>query len=452
MAGVPLLLLPREERRFRTTAVSDRLLVPGAQGSALAPRFFGNAGWKLGSGGPPARLWWRRSRGTGPGDPVRILIVEDGTQRGALAAVRSLGVSGYEVAVASPERGHAARSRWSARWHQIPAPAGDTTAFADAIQELVERHGYDIAFGVGDAEAVALSRHREQIGCALGYPPHDIVETAFDKILMTELARSVGLRVPQRLDPLDPKLTFPVVVKERSHGPDTAEATSMRVFAAIADDRDELVRAVASIEKRGGEVIVEEFVDGLLEAVFLYAYQGHVWACGRSIADRVFPRGVGASTRSVTVPLDPALMAQIEDLIAKLEWTGVAQLQFLRPLGGDPTFIDFNGRFYGSLSLSVAAGVNLPLIWVNAIEGELPSEWMVAPPGIRYHWLEGDLRSAWSEPPDRRWREMAVSLAWSVRRTHSIWRIDDPRPALSHSSVLGLRAVAKVLRWNSRRS
>lgn len=383
---------------------------------------------------------------------MRVLVVEDGTQRGALAAVRSLGRAGYEVAVASPDVGHAARSRWSARWHEIPAPAGDTGPFASAVADLSSSHGYEIAFGVGDAEALALSKHRAHIGCELGYPGHDVVEAVFDKVAAAYLAESVGLRVPQRLDPDDPAIPFPVVVKERSHGPDTATPSSMRVFASWARNRDELGAAVREIEARDGEVVVEECVDGLLEAIFLYAHDGRVWACGRSIADRVYPKGAGASTRSVSVPLDPILMAQVEDLVGRVGWSGVAQLQFLRRSGDAPRFIDFNGRFYGSLALAVEAGIDLPVLWVDAIAGKLPATWSVAPPGVRYHWLEGDLRRAWAEPPGKRWREVAVALMWSFRRRHSIWRADDPAPALRHIAVLVRRALSKLVRWTSRRS
>lgn len=383
---------------------------------------------------------------------MRVLIVEDGTQRGALAAVRSLGRAGYEVAVASPDVGHAARSRWSARWHRIPPPAGDTDPFAKRIERLVALHRYDTAFGVGDAEALALSKHRDELGCELGYPPHDVVEAAFDKVAAGRLAESVGIRLPARLDPNDPAISFPVVVKERSHGPDTATAASMRVFASWARDKSELAAAVREIESRDGEVVVEECIDGLLEAVFLYAHEGRVWACGRSIADRVYPKGAGASTRSVSVPLDPALMAQVEDLIATMGWSGVAQLQFLRRLGDSPRFIDFNGRFYGSLALAVEAGVDLPVLWADAIAGRLPETWSVAPPGVRYHWLEGDLRRAFAEPSPARWSEIAIALMWSVRRRHSIWRADDPAPALLHIGVLMRRAVSKLIRSMSRRS
>ena len=48
---------------------------------------------------------------------MRALIVEDGWQRGALAATRSLGRAGWDVGIGSPRPGFAAASRFAAAWH-----------------------------------------------------------------------------------------------------------------------------------------------------------------------------------------------------------------------------------------------------------------------------------------------------------------------------------------------
>ena len=53
------------------------------------------------------------------------LIVEDGWQRGALAATRSLGRAGWDVGIGSPRPGFAAASRFAAAWHEVPPPEED---------------------------------------------------------------------------------------------------------------------------------------------------------------------------------------------------------------------------------------------------------------------------------------------------------------------------------------
>jgi len=60
---------------------------------------------------------------------MRVLIVEDGYQRGAVTAVRALRKTGWTVGVASPVEGHAARSRHCAVWHRAAQPADGIESF-----------------------------------------------------------------------------------------------------------------------------------------------------------------------------------------------------------------------------------------------------------------------------------------------------------------------------------
>ena len=376
---------------------------------------------------------------------MRALIVEDGTQRGALAAVRSLGRAGYEVAVASQQKGHAARSRYCARWHAIPAPVEPTEVFAGAVSDLVSRHGYEVAFGVGDAEAIALSEHRDILGCELGYPDHDLVRSSFDKVWVAEAAQRAGIAVPRQIQGDDP--AFPVLVKEQIHGPETADATSMRVFATKADDEEELGAAVQTIEARGGRAVVEEFVTGPLEAVVVFAHEGSVRALSHQIAEKVYPPGAGVSVRASTVPIDEELARKVDTLIADMGWSGVAEMQFLRPPDGEPRLIDFNGRFYGSLALAIAAGVDLPVLWARTVSGNSPLKEIRARPGVRYQWLEGDLRRAMRQRGETGAMDVLRTLAFAPRATHSIWGASDPWPAVRFAAVLVGRALRKAVRW-----
>jgi hypothetical protein len=116
-------------------------------------------------------------------------------------------------------------------------------------------------------------------------------------------------------------------------------------------------------------------------------------------------------------------------LLGALGWTGLSQLQFLRGADGRPRVIDFNGRFYGSLALALVAGVNLPALAAALATGRstagLGGD---AVPGVRYQWLEGDLRAA-REHSRAPWRDAAGCLRYALGAGHSVWRASDPRPA-----------------------
>jgi hypothetical protein len=107
---------------------------------------------------------------------LRVLIVESGFTRGALAGCRALAHAGWTVGVGSPTKGGlAASSRYAHRWHRIPLVQDDLDAFLDATERAVTRMGYEAVFCCEDAQALALSFGRDRISAAVPYPSHAVV-------------------------------------------------------------------------------------------------------------------------------------------------------------------------------------------------------------------------------------------------------------------------------------
>jgi hypothetical protein len=126
---------------------------------------------------------------------MKALIVGDSC--GALATVRELGRAGWTVGVGSSSRfGWAASSRWVSQWHRVPPPISDLGEFIGAINRAAEKHGYDVIFGTGDAEVLALSANREKIGPLFPYAPHPCVVRGIDKVHLVEVARKAGIATP----------------------------------------------------------------------------------------------------------------------------------------------------------------------------------------------------------------------------------------------------------------
>src|SRR5436309_15936330 len=97
--------------------------------------------------------------------------------------------------------------------------------------------------------------------------------------------------------------------------------------------------------------------------------------------------------RGSSMAVDPALRAAIERLLDRINWQGLAQLQFLVPPDGRPRLIDFNPRFYGSLPLAIKAGANHPDVWARLVTGR-PVSTAQGRPGARYQWFSRDLRAS----------------------------------------------------------
>ena len=152
---------------------------------------------------------------------MRVLIVESGFTRGALAACRALAEAGWTVGIGSPDRhGLAASSRHVARWHEIPPVEQDFDAFLLATEAAVIAGGYEAIFCSEDACALGLSFGRDRLSAVVPYPPHEVVVRAIDKLELHRAARSVGMPSPAtRLadEEAISQVDGPVLVKARLH-------------------------------------------------------------------------------------------------------------------------------------------------------------------------------------------------------------------------------------------
>ena len=84
---------------------------------------------------------------------------------------------------------------------------------------------------------------------------------------------------------------------------------------------------------------------------------------------------------------EPALRDQAIMLLEALRWHGPAQVEFkIDSRDGTARLMEVNGRFWGTLDLSIQAGMNFPLMACKmAIDGDIDQsfEYKV---GLRYRW------------------------------------------------------------------
>jgi predicted ATP-grasp superfamily ATP-dependent carboligase len=197
----------------------------------------------------------------------------------------------------------------------------------------------------------------------------------------------------------------------------------------------------------GAAPLLQERLEGDLMAVELVVdEQGEVLAQAHQVSERIFPPGRGISSRARTVSIDPELAARVKDLLARVGWSGLAQLQFILPRDGEPSLIDFNGRIYGSIALAIAAGANLPAVWLGSATGRGGGAMVTAASGVRYQWLWGDLRRALAERRGGLIRDLVATLRYSRGAVQSLWHPDDPRPAIRYLRLVLARAARKRLR------
>lgn len=365
---------------------------------------------------------------------MRVLVVEDGLGSYVLPVVRAFGRAGWTVGLGGPlDNGRSSRSRWVRNRHWVPPAESDLEGFVAYTNLAIDTVGYDIVFGGDDAQVLALSANRDRLHARVPYAGHDAVVRAIDKLGLVEAAERAGIAVPRTV-PADPveieRVPLPVVVKARLHWTPGARADSSRVAVAACHDRESVRRQVRRIEASGGSAVLQEPVAGELMAfTALMDSGGRVTAASQQRALSLSPLW-RTSMRAETVPIDAELADRVTDLLRDLRWFGLANLQFLRPPAGKPHLIDLNGRFYGSLALTLAAGVNLPVRWAALAMGDESMPRVEAPSGVRYQALEEDLRTVRHVHSGGLVSDLVAALRYAPGAAHSTLCLSDPVPTV----------------------
>lgn len=376
-------------------------------------------------------------------NPGRALIVESASDPGALAASRALRAAGWTVGVASSHSPHlAAASNSVSHRHRITGPAVNLNDFVAGVNAAIDSEGYDVVFpGWGDAETIALSMRREEIDAIVPFCAHDQLLRVFDKLALGKAATDSGIRVPETRLACEATLSelhFPLLVKPRLHSPLSKDGGPTRMPAAVATNPTEARSHIDRIRSHGGEPILQDWISGQLGAfIAVTDRDSRILARAQQLSERTWPPDAGRTARAISTPVDEELSERVQSLLRNLGWRGLVQIQFIFEPSSSPKLIDFNGRFFGSLSLAIAGGPNLPAIWAASATGQTPPPGGDAPPGYRYQSLDSDLRRARAERRGGLLRDVRGCLQYASRAdAQDLWDRRDPFPLLRQNASI----------------
>jgi predicted ATP-grasp superfamily ATP-dependent carboligase len=358
--------------------------------------------------------------------PGRVLVT-DGEFKHTLGIARQLARRGHEVhLLAQSARAPAIHSRAVARWHLAPSPGAPE--YDARLLEIVRSLAPLSVVPVGNGAVAAADRLRDSLprGATLALPPRESLATASDKARTAALARSLGVSTPRerRVESIEEArgalaaFGAPLVLKSaREEG---VKAVRYARDPAGLAPAFEAVRALA-----GGAVLAQEHIAG--EG---FGFSALYWngAQRRSLMHRrvrEWPPSGGTSACAESIEHAPALERAGTALLDALAWHGVAMVEFKGALDGGPlALIEINAKFWGSLDVALAAGVDFPGDLVALLEGRaLPPAG--APRRVRFSWpFGGDLWHGLFRPASL----PAVLLdALSPRVAHS-FSLRDPLP------------------------
>ena len=333
---------------------------------------------------------------------MRILVL-DGNQNQAVAAVRSLARAGHEVRVGDCYPwSKAGLSRFASGSFRYAPPQQQPE---QALQDILgQTQPGTLILPMTEATTLLLSSHRERalaIGAKLVLPAHSDLLRAVDKDQTTRLAESLGIAVPKTfpvnsLADLQQAATvarFPVVLKPRSSEQISADGKIRATGRPrYAKDAAELQNTYSEMSRTTASGLVQEFVEGGGTGYFALMNRGELRAefAHRRIRD-VHPTGSGSALRESVLP-DPKIRDASLAMLKALNWHGVAMVEYRLRDDGVPVFLEINGRFWHSLPLACYAGVDFPALLAHLAEhGDVqgPPTYKV---GVRCRWLVGDFR------------------------------------------------------------
>lgn len=381
---------------------------------------------------------------------MKILIPEK-LARNVLSATRAFGRAGHQVTLALPMKRpqNYRRARFMSRFVTdvipITSPHADPEQFTQDLLSIITTQDFDVLLPFTHASVLPVSYYKAELIRHVSTPivDYEILRLAHDKLETIKIAQRLGVPVPVTFHPqskeellaLEPRIPFPCLVKARQG---CGVGTTIRFATNLA----ELLEGYDVISQQPSTPpvndytapIVQEYVPGqLFDANFLYA-AGRPKAALTQERVITYPVQGGPGAVNETV-IDPVLREYGERLLDALGWHGPAQVEFrLDPRDHTYKLMEINPKFWGTLPLSIVAGINFAALACELALGNDVTETFEYRADVRYRWLFPSEVYALAQDPSgpKLWQFLK---RFAHRPTYYDWDLGDPLPDLLRAFI-----------------
>jgi protein-tyrosine-phosphatase/predicted ATP-grasp superfamily ATP-dependent carboligase len=394
-------------------------------------------------------------------------LILDGHSRAAIEATQALGRAGIEVIVSAEELDAIAlRSRYVREKLAQPRVIPHDR-FIRWLEDQDAKKQLDLIIPCTENSLQAFLQlpedHRLRRIAVL--PSNHSLQIALDKNLTREHAHGLGVPVPHTVlmrslsDAVTPT-KFPVVLKPvRSK---LAEGEQLKTFEPAIVQDEAAWKSVLLDWLPRMTVLQQEYVPGWGVGIeMLYRDGKRAWYFAHERIHE-WPLSGGASTYRKAIEPPAEMLAGSTRLLDSLAWHGVAMVEFKKSQDGSYALMELNPRLWGSLALSIDAGVNFPLGLWQIARGQSPGPQPEFRRGFRTRHLSGDFqwlkanivadrgnRLLLTRPRLLSLLELALPILGRERWDHFHWR--DPGPAIHEiGQLLGAATRSARHRWNVR--
>jgi predicted ATP-grasp superfamily ATP-dependent carboligase len=377
-------------------------------------------------------------------------LVTDAHYNHTLAAVRGLGKEGVEVTAAS-EHKHSVSfySKYCKHSLVYPSPLKAPDKFVKFLLEEVRKNRYDVLMPISLHATRLLSKHRDSFSKFVKIPIVDYATfmKAYDKYETIKIARKAGVGCPDTIIPRDAsevrsiseKINYPVVLKTDKEGGQISYAKNPQELMEKYKRFDLKFKGL----KEDYRYMLQEYIPGKVFGFFALFNNGEPRATFVHKRIREYPIDGGPSTLRESVK-NPAIERAGIKMLKALKWHGVAMVEFkIDSRDGKPKLMEVNPKFWGSLALPIAAGMNFPyLLYKMAVCGDIRPESSYKV-GVKSRWMLGDMMHALSYLNSSKPNKLGMLNEFMKFRGmhYDDLSIDDPIPMLAEFAGSIARAI-----------
>jgi len=386
---------------------------------------------------------------------VLVLGTDFKNYRSCLAIIRSLGRKGLHVDLAWNSVDDIARhSKYAAEIHDIPDFSPDEDSWKNKLIELIGHKRYDLVVPCNEQASAPLEANRTEFEKipAVYLLNQRAYEIAFDKFKSNDLARSLGISVPQsrriasiaEIDTILSEFQLPLVLKPSISF--SLESLQRKNYVYKAYSKKELFTTLRFLLKSGAVLVQENFI-GVGTGIGFIANHGELLYAFQHVRLHEPLMGGGSSYRK-SAPCHPGLLDATSKLIKEMNYTGVGMAEYKvdfrsaqEPASDKWIFLEINGRFWGSLPLAVSAGADFPY-FLYCLKTDTP---LKLPAGYKtgiyarntirdFVWITENIFADKTEPSRNTVPNGTVALELlrfiTFREKNDTWAIDDLTPGL----------------------
>jgi len=322
------------------------------------------------------------------------VLIAGGEGRVGLAIVRSLGKKELKPSVLSTTRlGAALYSKYCSERIVCPSPTVSVSKYLEFLLHLLKLKKYQVLIPVTAYHFIPIAENLEKLRghTSIPIPRFDVINTALDKYKSITLAENLGLPVPRtvvleskaQLEEIFHNWGSPVVIKPRRSIIFAQDRLVSTERASVVFSPDE----VRQLNFSSQLYLAQEYVPG--EGYGFFALFKDSRLLAKFSHHRLHEVRAEGGVSSLRESIKDELLEELGTrLLRELDWHGVAMVEFRKDSrDGKYKLMEINCRFWGSLQLSIIAGVDFPYLLYKMSMGEEIKDIPDYRQGILCRWL-----------------------------------------------------------------